>query len=142
MSATPFARPGDDASTRTLSLGALQLLLTEWQTRLGLQAYVIDLTLVRAREFGDERTLGDIDVSQTKRKAFLRILDGEDYDPVKDAHCDDHETVLVHELLHIVLPVRLFGPEGLAHHDLRFQLYEMGIDQLARALVDLKRATP
>jgi hypothetical protein len=66
-----------------------------------------------------------------KRTAWIRLLDCHD-----DLDADDHETTLVHELLHLVMPV----DPRLKKSDLRYQEYERSIDQLARTLVALKRA--
>jgi hypothetical protein len=122
---------------RLLPMRTLRVLLAEWQARLGLQGWVIHLQLVRASTFGDHDTLGDCNAMKTKRKASLRLLDGDDYED-HDTNLDDHETVLVHELLHLLMPTRLFGLK-VDCEDLGYQLYEQGIDQLARALVALKR---
>lgn len=125
--------------SRFLTIGPLRALCTGWQARLGLQGFVVDLQLVRASVFNDHSTLGDCDAMRTKRKARIRLLVAEDYDD-PDARCDDHETCLVHELLHLVMPIRLFAVK-VDDDDLRYQLYEEAIDQLARTLVTLKRAT-
>jgi hypothetical protein len=123
---------------RYLSIEALRALLVEWQALLGLQGWVIEVTLVSAGAFSGSNVLGDCDTgSGTKRRAFLRILDAADYG--SDPALDDHETVLVHELLHLVMPTSLFAGK-VAYQDLRYRLYEQGIDQLARTLVALKRA--
>lgn len=128
-----------EAGPRFLAIDALQALLVEWQARLGLQGYVIEIQLVRSFTFGDHGTLGDCDMSHTKRRALIRMLEAQDHnDP--DCRYDDHETCLVHELLHIVMPMHLFA-EKVNANDLRYLLYEQGIDQLARTLVALKRST-
>lgn len=120
---------------RFLTIEALRALCDDWQVRLGLQGYVIDVSIVRASVFGDHDTIGDCDAQRMKRKARIRLLDPQDYDDA-NARYDDHETVLVHELLHVLMPMHLFDvtcrPE-----DLRYQLYEQGIDQLSRTLVAL-----
>lgn len=125
---------------RLLAIEALRVLCVEWQARLGLQGYVIDVRLVRASALPDRDCIGWCDALTTKRKARIRLLDPQDYEDPDETQ-DDHETVLVHELLHVLLPSRVFVPE-LKDDDLRVQLYEQGIDQLARTLVALKRSTP
>lgn len=124
---------------RYLTIGPLRRLLAEWQARLGLQGHVVDLSLVRAIAFNDHDTLGDCDQSTLKRRAVIRLLDGQDgHDP--EGKYDDHETVLVHELLHVLMPMHLFAVKvDLA--DIRYQLYEQAIDQLARTLIALKRGS-
>lgn len=127
------------AVPRFLTIGPLRALCVEWQARLGLQGYVITVQIVRASAFGDRDCLGNCDVLHMKRKALIRILDPQDYEEGDEVY-DDHETVLVHELLHVVIPSRVFGLKT-DDEDLGYQLYEQGIDQLARTLVALKRRT-
>lgn len=117
------------AQPKFLKIGQLRTLCAEWQERLGLQAYVIHLSLVPCSTFDDHRTLGDVDASRVKRKAWIRMLDTCD-----DPDVDDHETCLI--------PSRLFSGDVAKLDEIRFQLYEQGIDQLARTLVATKRATP
>lgn len=123
---------------RTLPIGAVRKLLAEWQARLGLQGYVIDVQFARASAFKELGTLGQCDALRMKRKAWIQLLAAADY--TEDTALDDHETILVHELLHLVFPSRLYGLK-LDEDDVRYQLYEQAIDQLARTLVALKRGS-
>lgn len=131
MAASPKTTP-----PRHLTIGPLRALLVEWQARLGLQGYTIALKVVRASDLGAVGVWGDCDAWRMKRKAVIRILDARDYPD--DDMIDDHETTLVHELLHVLMPPRLFNLP-VQEDDVRYQLYEQAIDQLARTLVALKR---
>jgi hypothetical protein len=114
----------------------IEKLLAYWQLHFGLRDWLIELKVCRASAFGDHNTLGDCDCFTTKRKAVIRVLDSVDHEDGQD----DQETILVHELLHVLFPPRILGKK--ANEDRtneRNNLYEQGIDQLARTLVALSR---
>jgi hypothetical protein len=115
----------------------LREVLAEWAPRLGLQDYRIDLAVVPPAAFGDNQTLGDCDAFRMKRRATIRLLEPGHVGVEDDV--DDAETTLVHELLHLVLPMVLFDIRPNVG-DLRYQLYEQGIDRLARTLVAMSHA--
>jgi hypothetical protein len=114
----------------------IEELLAYWQLQLGLRDWRITIEAVRAEKFGDHITLGDCVPGRMKRNARLRLLAEVDHEDGQD----DTETILVHELLHIIMPPWLLGQKANRkprHH--RNYTYEQGIDQLARTLVDLSR---
>lgn len=123
---------------RFLTHEELRLTLQGWQKALSLQDFRIDVKLVRASHLDmGQKSLGECDLFLMKKRALIRILDAADYGDPEELY-DDHETVLVHELLHIVVPKRIFDLP-IDENNVKYQMYEQGIDQLARALVSLKR---
>lgn len=113
----------------------------EWQDRLGLQAWNITASIER-RERIDILTQSTgaqagCDQSTCLRRARIYICRPEDW-PLVDAVAPDDpqdmELDLVHELLHIVLSGWPLGETPLEK-----RLKEQSIEDLARALVRLKR---
>lgn len=97
----------------------ISFLCREWQVRLGLAHWRIDIQTVRGVEIDNARAQVDFDIDQ--ECALIRVkdeLDHHGYFPF------DAEQVIVHELLHIVVP----DTES-----------EQAIDRLARVMVRLKR---
>lgn len=111
----------------------LKFLGEEWATLLRLEDWDIEIEVVRAKELGGEKCLGDCDFWMPKMVAKVRVADPE----TVDEEClgrTDVETVLVHEILHV-----RFAPyspeEGTeAHRD-----FEVAIHRVSEALVHLKR---
>lgn len=95
-------------------------LCREWQVRLGLAHWRIDVKTVRGVEIDNVRAQVDFNLDQ--ECALIRVkdeLDHHGYFPL------DAEQVIVHELLHIVVP----DTEN-----------EQAIDRLARVMVRLKHS--
>jgi hypothetical protein len=113
-------------------------LLNEWQERLGLQDWVIKLTInCKFDDLELDNACGETDWEDTIKTATIRIVSEEEYG--KDRITEfDFEQILVHELLHIKFGLLSFTQEdynGKVVAELRHQL----IDDLARALVMAKR---
>lgn len=98
-----------------------------WQRRLRLQDWDVELTIQRARDMPEDGLQGFCSQHETKRRAYIALVDPVDADPGWD-----WEVTLVHELLHVPMSEVLKGdyrksPEGIAA--------ERFIDAQARALV-------
>jgi hypothetical protein len=109
-------------------------LLKEWQERLGLQSWKIDLRDgVKQTEFQSMEQQGECEYDTVNSCAVIRIAKPED--------CTgrilpfDKEKTLVHELLHIKM---WFIYESDC--DLQSKMVHQLIDDMARALVDAKKS--
>ncbi len=102
-----------------------------WQSRLGLQDWVITAKFVKEGfSFETEGTLGGCSVHSHKRKAWIEVL----HPDHRNEETDPIEETIVHELLHVMLPC----DDLQLGHDQKsgpFVVYERGVDQLARSLV-------
>lgn len=115
---------------------AIHTLLAEWQRRLRVQDWRLELKIVRLVDFGDTTTLGLCEAWNAKKSAIIKILDPQDHQETGKLD-ESLEVVIVHELLHLVFPHNgLRIPVNLK--DARYCAYEQGIDITARALVDAK----
>lgn len=107
------------------------VLLNEWQTRLGLYDWRIKL---RDSVGEDEMqgAVGNADYQESTKTAIISILDEKDYgDRVVPF---DYEQTLIHELLHLKLS--LVSDVG---NDFQARYMHQIIDDLARAFVDTKK---
>lgn len=109
-------------------------LLKEWQERLGLQSWKIDLRDgVKQTEFQSMEQQGECEYDTVNSCAVIRIAKPED--------CTgrilpfDKEKTLVHELLHIKM---WFIYESDC--DLQSKMVHQLIDDMARALIDAKKS--
>lgn len=103
----------------------LKHICREWQSRLGLAHWRIDVRTVRGVEIDD--ACGQVDFKPDKECALIRIKSPDDY---HGYYPQDIEQTIVHELLHIVFDT-VSGVDGI--------FYEQAIDRTARAFVRLKR---
>jgi hypothetical protein len=77
----------------------LQEKLMEWQKRLRLQDWIVQVRIARALEL-PENSMGCVHAVLPKKMASIKILDPIDYD--HSSMCpQDMENTLVHELLHL-----------------------------------------
>ena len=113
----------------------LSALCAEWQARLRLQDWDIEVERVRHFRVGEAR-LGEIEVLRSKRAAKIRVLFPEDEEP-GSWPTNDEETTVVHELLHIHFDpleppnIDWSSPVGIA--------IEQAVHALSVALITLKR---
>lgn len=110
------------------------VLLKEWQIRLGLQDWRIKLvTNCKPNEMELENCAGCTDWTESIKTARIEILDKNYYG--KRIVPFDFEKILVHELLHLKLCL-------VSNNVDEFQERYMHqiIDDLARALIDAKRS--
>ena len=113
----------------------LSALCAEWQARLRLQDWDIEVERVRHWRVGSA-SLGEVDVYRGKRTAKIRVLFPEDEEP-GSWPTNDEETTVVHELLHIHFDpleppnIDWSSPVGIA--------IEQAVHALSVALVNLKR---
>lgn len=113
-----------------------EALLAEWKERLGLTEWIIKLVdNCEPEDMTLEGCAGCTDWSETVKTARIEILDPKFYgDRIVPF---DYEKTLVHELLH--LKTSLVSDQVDA---LQARYMHQMIDDLARAFVDAKRATP
>lgn len=105
--------------------------LSFWQEALGLQAWMINLRVVRVWDMPASDARGTMRRTPALMRATIWIIDDLDVHP-EDRDHHDAEVVLVHELLHVY---HHSGEPGSAV-DL---LEEQGVEMTARALVRLRR---
>jgi hypothetical protein len=126
-------------ASRELTLPAVTDAAEIWQRRLRLQDWDVKFSLGRMSAL-DVGTLGDCEVSSTKRQARIRLLDPRDVDGQAfwfDGEAWDWEITLVHELLH--LHFHDIFPDGWPHKAPAGTAGERTIDAVAKALVALAR---
>lgn len=116
-----------------------ELLLKEWQARLGLQDWVIRLNYNCV--FGDmknEEVQGETEFDTSIKCATIRIMNPKE---IEDRLLrPDFEYTLIHELLHLkfgLIDGQVETYDSYVAYEVRHQL----IDDLARALVMAKRGT-
>ena len=114
----------------------LEALCTEWQKRLGLTEWKIEVRLRRHYKMEDHGSWGECTWNAVRRTARISVLDPTDADPDGILPYDPEET-LVHELLH--LHAATFA--GYIDRDsYQYHFLEHAIDAITSALIDLKRA--
>ena len=115
-----------------------EVLLNEWQERLGLQDWVIVLRYnCKFSDLETEDSCEETLWSTTIKNAIIRIISETEYGYDRTLPYD-FEKILVHELLHIkfgLIDVMNSSYESKVVDELRHQL----IDDLARALIMAKR---
>lgn len=112
----------------------MEKMLIEWQRRLGLDNWHIVLKDgVSPNDMQQASVAGECEYDTVNSCAVIRILDEKDYgDRILPF---DKEKILVHELLHIKM---WFIYESDC--DLQSKMVHQLIDDMARVLVDAKRA--
>ena len=112
----------------------LEKLLKKWQKKLRLDNWDIQVKVVRASEMTLPNVQGENDYSTALHKSVVKILDPIDYETDLSEE-QDMERTLVHELMHLVL----WHCTPKESKNLKRQLFETSVEQLANALVDMKR---
>jgi hypothetical protein len=116
----------------------VQKLGDKWSKILRVQDYDVSIKLVPQANLESNSCLGQCWVSETKKIAEIKLLDPRYRGDCSESRDDDIETCLVHEYLHLVLPVHALGIPW-DEKDPRHCAYEQGIDILAQALVGVSR---
>jgi hypothetical protein len=122
-------------------------LLAEWQERMRLQDWDIEVAVFRSFDMGDG-TRGEIRPQRSKRMAIVKLLLPGDEDPVRQPEREtgkayDLELSLVHELAHIPLLPWHDGKEWDGKDDdPRYIELEVAVDLFAKALYRAKYAEP
>lgn len=110
--------------------------LSFYKEVLGLQSWVIDLKVVRRYDMPDESAMGYAQLATNHKAAIITLLDPIDYNPNHGERFTCIETVLAHELCHVVL------------HDLSCYavdancpefIMERAVEDMAVALVALRK---
>lgn len=114
----------------------LEPMVREWQERLRLLDWDIVSKYERMDEMPDGKQ-GTMGWTLMKKQAVMRVLDPIDYPRYCKDFPQDIEATVVHELLHLHLEPA--APDK--KDDAAFGLFECAVDQVARALVGMKRAS-
>lgn len=110
-------------------------LLDEWQERLGLRDWYIDVAICSTGEMGDKENLGEVSVDRINKTACIRILREEDYALAEMFLKQPHEEVLIHELLHL----KFTGFDEKNREEAYFELMQhQTLESIARALYAAK----
>lgn len=132
-------RKADNATKIFYNLEQLKKLCAEWQTRLKLQDWTIDVKLVRYYE-DIEGLAGQIEWWEHTREAVIRLLDPHDIPepPRHGTASTDLETVLVHELLHLHFACCTNAKAHPPDSPSRIMI-EQSINAITMGLINLKR---
>lgn len=116
----------------------LHRLVALWQKRLRIQDWDLTVTVHSEAEMareGYENVWGICFVEIHKKRASIKISNAVGSDGSKDTF----ESVLVHELLHVMIPGRDLGVDVAEHESAPHIAYERIIDQLSHILVEAYR---
>lgn len=114
-----------------MNLKQLTELKELWQKRLRIQDWDVRIRIVTTQQMLDKVDADNLGLCMPynmKKKADIWVLRIEDIPEGED----DQETILVHELMHLVMPHRDLGIK-LNDDNAAFVAYERIIDQMARA---------
>ncbi|MBD2771150.1 hypothetical protein [Iningainema tapete] len=111
-----------------------QVFCTQWQQRLKLQDWDVNVKIVSLREMGESLS-GSVTYNIGKKIADIKLIKPEDY-PCDSMRPQDMEETLVHELLHLH-----FAPLGIENDTPEQLAEEQAINALAKALIQFKRST-
>jgi Zn-dependent M32 family carboxypeptidase len=108
----------------------------DWQARLSLLDWDVKVRIVRGSELSRNETMGQVDYSRAKKMAIIRLIDPIDHEE-NEPFPLDHEEVLVHELMHVVLAwMDHYAPEPDTFERVLWdESVELTIDQTARGWV-------
>ncbi len=120
-----------------MTIKQLESMCKTWQKRLRIQDWDIELEVLNRKQMidrTDSDVLGACHCYPTKKKANIVLLTPSDTNPNED----DIEVILVHEMLHVVMPVQDLKIK-IDDNDQTYITYERIVDQLARSLVGAYR---
>lgn len=112
----------------------LQPLLNEWQKRLRLQDWHVQIALTRERDMPIDSSRGAVKWNVNNKEAWIHILDPIDYPPAQIPQ--DMEQTIIHELLHLHLVMVAELAEESAPINIAV---EQAIVCISEAFVRLKR---
>jgi hypothetical protein len=118
--------------TRRLTELQARALLREWQDESKLRDWTILLEIRSSIELKD---IGDVNVTEEKRCAYIRMMDHRDHACQEEMEPYDMETTLVHEMLHVAFAPFSNCEKGSHQH----MIQEQSIDAIAKLLVGMKR---
>lgn len=117
--------------------------LAYWQKVLRLQDWDVRAKIVRLCGLSDSGCQGDCSTTPSTKKALIRLLDSVDYTPSTE-WAQDHERVLVHELMHIHMNEVMdeVRDVSLKLHNRLYTQEERVVEMAATAMISLKRQIP
>lgn len=118
-------------------------LLKEWQTRLAMLDWRIDLNVDCEQEdcmIGTTECAGTTEYVVSNKQAIINIVKEETYNK-KNSYKFDFEEILVHELLHCKFSLIQFN-ERTFEEAVTYNVIHQYVDDLAKALVAAKRNQP
>ncbi|MCR5336500.1 MAG: hypothetical protein K6E42_08110 [Synergistes sp.] len=115
----------------------LEEICKEWAPRLGLGHWEISIRWADEKDIEEMGPWADAHVKYKfcVERAAIRVKKEEDCKPIDASDSYDAEELIVHELLHLVFA---HFPDG-EPDELKTDLFDTGIDRIAKALVRLKR---
>lgn len=111
-------------------------LLEVWKKILRLQDWTVRVRIKRLRDMSIPDSQGVCSWTLSRQEAVISLIDPVDYDPSPIVPLD-HETTLVHELLHLHFA---YFTNDLDSNSLEHVMMERTIDTLAKSLVNLHRS--
>ena len=115
-----------------MTLDELVALCADWQQRLRLQDWNVEVGLKRKFDATRDDCMAYIEVMEEKKHARITFIDPVDLDPEGWPH-ESPERSLIHELIH--LHVWAFNPK---ENTPQWKAMEQAVHALAGALVDMK----
>lgn len=122
------------AGRRTFNTPMARKLCKEWQRRLRLQDWKLDVSVVRVAEMSQQGALAEFGCVIERKTAIIRLLDPLDNDSVGNADERDMEKDLVHEIIHCH-----FAPFIEQRHGVKLTAQEQAIDLISDCIVDIYR---
>jgi len=114
-------------------------LCVEWQERLRLQDWDIEVKLVRQTEIANPNWQAQCNINFSNSDALIKVMDNIDYANIHQVDAQqDMEHSLVHELVHILFQ----QADKTAKDSVEELILEQAINKIAGALLKLKRQTP
>lgn len=133
--------PSASGNDETLFTEALNAACKEWQVRLGLQDWIVEVRVGRAKDLDpDCRAFATNVHSITEKFSNIKVVDPVDLPILEDSlpkgEAQDYDLHLVHELIHLH-----FAPFQVADTDPQHPYQEQAINMLSRSIIRAYRST-
>lgn len=112
-----------------------RMLLKEWQERLRLQDWIVDVSICRKDEMILAEKAAEIEMNFEQKTAIIRLLDGKDMPQEETILEECHEKTLIHELLHLHFDL---VNDALGKNQTVKDVLHQGIELTAQALYNAK----